>query len=313
MELTRKPITGPLHINRAHGIYTSKQKVPLGNDLWGKPLVFNCTLAPFYEDHKVDARARGKASAGCRRRRRARGRRGSGGHAPPSLVARDERTEKALGPLALTLPRLADAPPPPSPPLPVRPQQVITSVARKGQYFDKLTYAAEAYEDAGKKGAVRKPGFGSGLPLNRDDLSNVIEIGRYRHRLMTEAKSVKKASDRVAAATGQLPGGDTTSGSRAPAHGSAAELRSTGLAGVIPRFQSAYDRGRHVAEFSTRKLPAEMKYTRAYGPVRSTSSEIGEGCFEDLKPPAEGKGDFSKAFASRFVHPTVFGMRTVVQ
>ena len=32
-----------------HGLYSCKQRVPQGQDQWGKPISFNCTAAPFYE------------------------------------------------------------------------------------------------------------------------------------------------------------------------------------------------------------------------------------------------------------------------
>lgn len=32
-----------------HGLYSCKQRVPKAMDQWGKPVTFNCTVAPFYE------------------------------------------------------------------------------------------------------------------------------------------------------------------------------------------------------------------------------------------------------------------------
>lgn len=61
--MTRKPVSGPLHGGHNHGIYSSKRK---GNDyamdLWGKPLPFNCTQAPYYEPKDKNERAKGKVS-----------------------------------------------------------------------------------------------------------------------------------------------------------------------------------------------------------------------------------------------------------
>jgi hypothetical protein len=65
--MTRKKISGPLHINRAHGVYSSKQRADKAQDLWGKPLSFNCTAAPFYEAKESNERAKGKVSPSMRR------------------------------------------------------------------------------------------------------------------------------------------------------------------------------------------------------------------------------------------------------
>ena len=90
---------------------------------------------------------------------------------------------------------------------------------------------------------------------------------------------------------------------------------TTGLASMLPKYTSSYDRERAVPEFTTRKLPLARKFERNYGPVRSTSSEIGEGCFDKqlLHAPEHGVGDFTMTFASRFAHPTVFGSKVFAQ
>jgi hypothetical protein len=90
---------------------------------------------------------------------------------------------------------------------------------------------------------------------------------------------------------------------------------ASGLASIRPAFQSDFDRGRAVEPFNTRKLPAGKKYERNYGPLRPTSSDIGEGCEDTrlLTTPQFGVRDFVGSLCSKYAHPTVNGKMTYVQ
>ena len=125
-----------------------------------------------------------------------------------------------------------------------------------------------------------------GRPLNRDDLSSTLEILRYRHHLELEnkmdshhaAKSPPRAESPAAAAL-------------AASLSATAALRTTqGLASVLPAFTNEFDRQRYVPEFSTRRLPASIKYERVLGNSRPVSHDIGEGAFDlrVLKSPEQG-------------------------
>ncbi len=144
--------------------------------------------------------------------------------------------------------------------------------------------------------------------MNRDDLSSTIEVGRFRHHLLLEAKQGKNNEATLMAEAAQLrkTHSSSSTSNNAPV---------SGLSSMLPRYTSQYDRERAVPEFNTRKLPLARKYERNYGPVRSTSSDIGEGCFDKqlLHAPDHGVGDFTMTFASRYAHPTVFGSKVFAQ
>ncbi len=185
-------------------------------------------------------------------------------------------------------------------------QQIITRWPHTGEFFSKLTYAPEAYESDAKRDKTRKYGFATGRPLNRDDLSSTIEVGRFRAQLTTEARSGRNAEARLAAEVALL---QATRGTRPR------PVPTTGLASMLPKHQHAYDREREVKPFETRKIPLARKYERNYGSMRPTSSDIGEGCDDKslLRAPEHGVGDFAGKFSSRFAHPTILGSMPYVQ
>jgi hypothetical protein len=82
---------------------------------------------------------------------------------------------------------------------------------------------------------------------------------------------------------------------------SAAMRTTTGLASVIPKFTNEFDRQRFVPEFSTRRLPPDVKFTRVLGSSRPVSTDIGEGTFDRaiLVSPAQG---VKKPGTSSIVH-----------
>jgi hypothetical protein len=185
-------------------------------------------------------------------------------------------------------------------------KQIQATWPKPDLFFGKLTYAPEPYaETKSNKDAKRKAGFGSTKPLDFDDLGTTIEVGRYRHHLSLEAKQEAKRSPSPPRNRGAASDSMRQSG-RPP-------VPSGGLQSTIPRFTSAFDRMRHVQEFSTRKLPADKKYERVNVSMRPTSADIGEGCENKslLKPPEHGVGNFYGSMLSR-VHPFVSGVKLQV-
>lgn len=185
-------------------------------------------------------------------------------------------------------------------------KQIQASWPKPGVYFGKLEYKAEAYvEGAKSKDVPRKFGFGSNKPLDFDDLGSTIEVGRYRHHLMLEEKQMSKRSP-------SPPRNRNADGSMRSTN-RPQDAPTVGLGSTIPRFTSAFDRMRHVQEFSTRKIPAHKKYERQNLSMRSTSQDIGEGCEDKslLKPPEHGVGNFVLSMMSK-VHPYVSGGKMTI-
>ena len=82
-------------------------------------------------------------------------------------------------------------------------------------------------------------------------------------------------------------------------------LRATrGLASTLPTFTNEYDRQRHVADFSTRKIAGAAKYERVLGTNTPVSYDIGEGASDAaiLKSPERG---VKKPNTHSIVHATV--------
>jgi hypothetical protein len=186
----------------------------------------------------------------------------------------------------------------------------MTRWPHTGEYFGKLTYAPDAYDDNSKRDKTRKFGFATGRPLNRDDLSSTIEVARFRHHLLMEAKM-----DRNAQAT-LLERARTLRAAQEEERRTGRVARpSEGLASLVPAYATAFDRERAVEPFSTRRLPAGRKFERNYGPLRPTSSDIGEGCEDKtlLGAPQFGVRDFIGSLCSKYAHPTVNGKMTYAQ
>lgn len=167
-------------------------------------------------------------------------------------------------------------------------KQIQCTWPKTGLYFGKLTYAPEAYVEAAKnKDMPRKFGFGSNKPLDFDDLGSTIEVGRYRHHLALEAKQEAKRSPSPPRKRAGAADQSLRQSGRPP-------VPLGGLQSTIPKFTSAFDRQRHVQEFSTRRLPADKKFERVNVSLRPVSADIGEGCSDKslLKTPTYGVGDF---------------------
>jgi hypothetical protein len=125
-----------------------------------------------------------------------------------------------------------------------------------------------------------------GRPLNRDDLSSTLEVLRYRHHLELEnrmdAHHAKSSPPRAAS---------PHAAAQAASLSASAQLRTTtGLASVLPTFTNEFDRQRYVPEFSTRRLPAAVRFQRVLGTSKPVSADIGEGAFNVsiLKSPEQG-------------------------
>lgn len=114
-------------------------------------------------------------------------------------------------------------------------------------------------------------GFGTGQGMSRDDLSNVIQVGRFRHHLEMEKKQERGITEGIMAEAHRLAEAERTR-----PRGAA----SFGLSTVIPKFASAYDRANFVDEFHA-KAPvklSEVKAEKYYGALRPTSADVGDGC-----------------------------------
>lgn len=202
-------------------------------------------------------------------------------------------------------------------------QQIMGPWPKQGVFFSKLQYAPDPYTENPKQGA-KKMGFGTGKPLSRDDLSSVLQVrvgnpirgrgcgpwpglhsrlgaaallaphplqvGRFRSALQNEAKGAKAWEQTIMTEATRL--GATRSAM-------ATQRPTAGLAAAQPRFTSAFDRQRHVEEFRINKRPPSEKYDRNYGPMRSTSRDIGEGCFESTHSPDFGIKIGVAAFTSK--------------
>ena len=115
---------------------------------------------------------------------------------------------------------------------------------------------------------TRKMGFGTNRPLNRDDLSNVMEVGRYRHHLELERKQEKGATEALMEEARQLA-----------ASGRARTAPDFGLSTRIPKFSHQFDRTVHVDDFATKRYAAgEVRPEKYLGTMRPTSADLGQGC-----------------------------------
>lgn len=103
-----------------------------------------------------------------------------------------------------------------------------------------------------------------------------------------------------------------TLGSSLGSPGGGATSPSLGISGRLPKFNSQFDRNRHVPEFVPKVAYAE-RYDRDFGSMGTTNSAIGEGCGDlaNITSPTSAKRDFTKAFADRthLVSPSIAGRR----
>jgi hypothetical protein len=131
-------------------------------------------------------------------------------------------------------------------------------------------------------------------PLAVNDLATTIQTARFRHHLELENRM---AAHHASQSPPPSPTGETARRMAA----SALLRESTGLASVIPKFTNEFDRQRFVPEFSTRRLPPDVKFARVLGSSRPVSSDIGEGAFDRtiLKSPGQG---VKKPGTSSIVH-----------
>ena len=136
--------------------------------------------------------------------------------------------------------------------------------------------------------------FSQSKPLAVNDLATTIQTARFRHHLELENRM---AAHHASQSPPPSPTGETARRMAA----SALMRESTGLASVIPKFTNEFDRQRFVPEFSTRRLPPDVKFARVLGSSRPVSSDIGEGAFDRtiLKSPGQG---VKKPGTSSIVH-----------
>lgn len=178
-------------------------------------------------------------------------------------------------------------------------QQIQASWPKPGVYFGKQAYDPSPYDPETKHSSEPKKGFGSSKPPGRDDLSSTREVNQYRHALELEKKSSTSHHS-----TQELQQQLFQQSTSMQQHQQQASARTSG----IPRhtFSSNFDRQMYVPEFSTSSRDPARKWERNYGPLRPTSADLGERCFDGLTAPAAGKRDFEAAFRTS-AHPVVTG------
>jgi hypothetical protein len=263
---------------RAHGVYSCKTK---GNDKaadsFGKPYLFNCTLAPYYEAPR-DARSVYKGKQMITKTHLPHF--GKLEYAPEAYNDNTKKEkERKLG-FATVREHYSGVPPAP------RHNAPASSLPPPPQPPPSHTHTY-----------THTPAHLQGRPLNRDDLSSTLEVLRYRHHLLLEnrmdAHHAKNSPPRAPS---------PHAAAQAASLSASAQLRTTtGLASVLPTFTNEFDRQRFVPEFATRRLPAKVKYERVFGTSKPVSTDIGEGAFNVsiLKSPEQGT---KKPGTSSIVH-----------
>lgn len=188
--------------------------------------------------------------------------------------------------------------------------------------FGKIVATSEPFNDksTSKGDAARKLGFSRGSALNRDDISNIYDVLRYRQQLDQEIKTLARgAAERRgsltelaldstgdAAAAGMedtRTGADSTGGMSAtfsPSRNTGNALSNTNnkmgisLKSRMPNLEHGYDKQVFVPEFVP-KVEREVRYARDYGPYRTTMHDIGDGCSDpaNIKAPENAKQNFT--------------------
>lgn len=190
-------------------------------------------------------------------------------------------------------------------------RQLYTNHA--GGYFSKIVASNEPFSDkgTGKAEGIRKLGFTRGSALNRDDMSNIYDVLRYRQQLDQEIKTLARGGavrrgsvdalgfdeDGNNGALGETRrGDDTLSGSK---NIDATLSNTNNKMGVsmktrLPQCETGYDRQLYVPEFVP-KVEREIKYARDFGPYRTTMHDMGDGCTDpaNIHAPENAKQNFT--------------------